>query len=147
MRQTLVFLLFAGLAACAPLQIYPGPQLPREQIATIHGAVNYYGIGWVIAIIDTVDGKKIVRSSDEIYWGRIEMLPGQHEISASLWVSVLSPMTVINRGTTPEFRRLTFVAEAGERYIVDASWGGGSEKNAIWIVNERTKEIVAGNKP
>jgi hypothetical protein len=62
-------------------------------------------------------------------------------------VSAVTPTMVINRGATPELRRLTFVAEAGERYTVDGSWGGSSEKNAIWIVNERTKEIVGGNKP
>ena len=147
MRFALLCILCSAVAACTPLQTYPGPQLPREQVATLHGAVNYYGVGWVIVVIDAVDGKKIVGSSDEMYWGRIELLPGQHEISASLWVSAVTPMLVINRGATPELRRLTFVAEAGARYIADGSWGGSSEKNAIWIVDERTKEIVAGNKP
>jgi hypothetical protein len=141
MRPPLPLLLFAGLAACLPVKNYPGP--PQEQVATIRGAVNYYGLSWVIAAIDAVDGKKILKTADEVNWGRIEILPGEHEVSASLWVSVLTPITLVNRGATPEFRRLAFVAEAGERYIVDGSWGG----NAIWIVNERTKEIVAGNKP
>jgi hypothetical protein len=147
MRLALLCVLCSAVAACTPLQTYPGPQLPREQVATVRGAVNYYGVGWVIVVIDAVDGKKIVGSSDELYLGRIEMLPGQHEISASLWVSAVTPTMVINRGATPELRRLPFVAEAGERYIVDGSWGGSSEKNAIWIANERTKEIVGGNKP
>ena len=143
----LVLLLFAGLAACMPVKSYPGPQLAQEQVATIRGAVNFYGLSWVIPVIDAVDEKIILRAADEVNWGRIEILPGEHEVSASLWVSVLTPVTLVNRGSTPEFRRLTFVAEAGERYIVDGSWGGGSENNAIWIVNERTKQIVAGNKP
>ena len=143
----LVLLLFAGLAACMPVKSYPGPQLPQEQVATIRGAVNYYGLSWVSVAIDAVDGEKTLRRADEVNWGRIEILPGEHEVSASLWVSVLTPVTLVNRGSTPEFQRLTFVAEAGARYIVDGSWGGGPEKNAIWIVNERTKQIVAGNKP
>jgi hypothetical protein len=146
MRPPLSLLLFAGLAACMPVKSYPGPQLPQEQVATIRGAVNYYGLSWVIAAIDALDGKKILKTADEVNWGRIEILPGEHEVSASLWVSVLTPVTLVNRGSTPEFRRLVFVAEAGERYIVDGSWGGKPENNAIWIVNERTKEIVAGAK-
>ncbi len=129
-----------------PVKNYPGPDLPREQVATIRSGINFYGLSWVIAVIDAVDGEKILRTADEVNWGRIEILPGEHEVSASLWVSVLTPVTLVNRGSTPEFRRLTFAAEAGESYIVDGSWGGGSEKNAIWIVNERTKEIVAGTK-
>ena len=130
-----------------PVKSYPGPDLPREQVATIRSGINFYGLSWVIAAIDAVDGEKTLRRADEVNWGKIEILPGEHEVSASLWIAVLTPVTLVNRGSTPEFRRLTFVAEAGESYLVDGSWGGGPEKNAVWIVNERTKEVVAGTKP
>jgi hypothetical protein len=143
MRAMVFLVLFAGLAACMPVRTYPGPQLPRGEVATIRGAVNSYGLSWVIAAIDAVDGQKILRTADEVNWGRIEILPGAHEVSASLWVSIVTPVTLINRGSTPEFRRLSFIAEAGECYIVDGSWRG----NALWIFNERTKQIVAGAKP
>jgi hypothetical protein len=45
--RAIVLVLFAGLAACLPVRTYSGPQLPRAEVATIRGAVNYYGLSWV----------------------------------------------------------------------------------------------------
>jgi len=143
LRIVLSLLIFCMLATgCTTLQTYPGPQLPPEKVATLEGTIHYYGVAIVEFCIFAVDGELTP------WWGfnfvlnrgKVEMLPGKHQVT--VYRDIGGP----KGGSTDNFQRFSFVAEAGHRYKVDGNcWAW--EKDAIWIIDKNTEQIVAGKKP
>lgn len=132
LRFALLSCLLVVLVACTTVQTYSGPQLPRDKIAVIKGAWNEYIIVSIVGNLLKVDGQPV--SGDEI-----EVLPGKREVVVFL--------TAFGPGHTTSGipQTFSFVAEAGHVYKVDGNWNRGD--NQIWIIDEQTKEIVAGRKP
>lgn len=132
LRLALLSCLLVVLVACTTVQTYSGPQLPRDKIAVIKGAWNEYIIVSVYGSVLKVDGQTV--SGDEI-----EVLPGKREVV--VFLTIIGPGQIVS-GIPQTF---SFIAEAGHVYKVDGNWNRGD--NQIWIINEQTKEIVAGRKP
>jgi hypothetical protein len=114
---------------------YPGPELPKEKIATIKIEQRLFtGIG-----ILKVDGKKPdkIRVEDII-----EVLPGEHTLEVTL-------RSIPGGLLSPTYKRIiTFKAEAGHVYIVSGmkkKWGG--KKIWFWIKDMETNEVLDGRKP
>lgn len=97
---TLVFAVMA--TACAPLQMYSGNRLPPDQVALVSSHVESYRKGGARSVeIVSVDGEKARETS-------IEILPGVHRIEVEAkWSNGWKDKT-----------ELTFLAMAGERYLV-----------------------------
>lgn len=113
------------------MRTYSGTQLPPEKVALLKGAWNEYFISSVVGHIRKVDGK-------DAYGGKVEILPGKHEIV--VYLAIIGPGSITN-GIPQTF---TIIAEAGHTYKVDGNWNKGD--NQIWIVDEQTGKIVAGKK-
>ncbi len=127
-----LLVMFLTISGCTTVQTYSGAKLAPDKIAKIKGATNFYVISFVSGHILKVDGQKV--SGDEI-----ELIPGSHEIVAYLMF--------IGGGTSASGipQTFTFIAEAGHTYKVDGNWN--TRDNQIWIFDEQTKKIVAGEKP
>ena len=148
--STLVSLLyfFFALTACSniTLQSYPGPRFPSEQTAVLKGThhVYPYAIFWPIFVrakVLSVDGKSAHDSVGYENADEIEILPGIHEVSVFLEFHGLG-----NTSTSRGFRTYVFTADAAHTYKVDGNWNFNREHD-IWIIDEQTGQIVAGNKP
>jgi len=122
-----------SIMGCTTTRTYTGEQRPVETISILKGAWNEYFIESVSGHVATVDGKD-VRASD-----KVEVLPGKHEVSVFL----------VNRSTGLTFTgkpvNFSIITEAGHVYIVDGNWN--SYDNQIWIEDENTRKIIAGEKP
>ena len=120
--------LFGG---CTTKQAYEGSKLPRESVAVIKpttGAIDQT----IIVQVDGVAGKTRV-IAEEIF----EVLPGDHTVvirAISGWFPVYS---------TRE-RTLSFNARAGHVYRVEGKVRDG--KAIVWIEDETTNEVVAGER-
>ena len=96
-------LIFAVMAtACAPLRMYPGDRLPPGQVAVVSSDVEHYWKGRARSVgIVSVDGEKVRETT-------IEILPGVHRIEVEAkWSNGWKDKS-----------ELTFLAMAGERYLV-----------------------------
>ena len=96
-------LIFAVMAtACAPLRMYPGNRLPPGQVAVVSSDVEHYWKGRARSVeIVSVDGEKVRETA-------IEILPGVHRIEVEAkWSTGWKDKS-----------ELTFLAMAGERYLV-----------------------------
>jgi hypothetical protein len=103
-RRLWIPLILAGLlaAGCGAVKMYPGPRLPKDQVAVIE-------IGNVL--LYSIDGNPV----DTL--GKVEILPGVHDLRASHNAA----------GYGEDLITYTFTAEAGHRYIFDADYKFGRQ--------------------
>jgi hypothetical protein len=114
----------AGLlaAGCGAVKLYPGPRLPRDQVAVLE-------IGNVI--LYSVDGKPVDTT------GKVEILPGVHDLRGN--------HNAPDYGET--LMTYTFTAEAGHRYVFDADYHFGRHFSwRPWVKDTETGEIVGSFK-
>jgi hypothetical protein len=120
--------LFAG---CTTKQAYEGSKLPRESVAVIKpttGPIDQT----IIVKVDGVDGKKRV-IAQEIF----EVLPGEHTVVVRA-ISGFFPVEFVR------YKTLSFKARAGRVYRVEGKVRDGNA--IVWIEDETTNEVVAGEK-
>ena len=118
------------LSGCGTMQAYSGPQLPKEQVAVVKS--NILKHPFTTIVIAAVDGKS--RSGART---NVEVLPGRHTLD--LLVNVTVWYVTVNYPAS-----ISFEAEAGKVYFVDAKIVNGQP--LVWVVDEQTNEVVAGEK-
>ncbi len=122
---------------CKSVQTYPGTRLSSDQVAKLRCATYYYFVSVRTCLVQQIDGQTTPDRGTGI-----DLLPGKHEVIVLL---VNMPATQNQRWTYSRPQTFSFIAVAGHKYTVDGSWF--SKEQPIWIVDEQTKEIVAGTKP
>lgn len=133
--KIIIFLtIILAIAGCSATRTYTGEPKARENIAILKGSWNIYFLSQVFANVGSVDGKDINSSSE------VEVLPGEHEVSAYLGI-----MYSYGGQAVGELQSFKIKVEAGHVYVIDGDWNDG--KNLIWIEDENTGKIIAGNKP
>ncbi len=155
----LPLVLMLPLAACAPVKMYPGPELPPGKTALItpmdafHHFARRSGWGKLLGRaaslrVEEFDGKK----PETDYINGIRAKPGRHNLKVNLHSCGSTPIFtsggVIHvpsgcRGTPT--KDLAFDAEAGRRYLVLGLSDSGGQ--AYWIEAQETGRVVAGRKP
>ncbi len=126
--------------------MYDGEQLPREDVAIIHGRTPIPFLAHLQRLesdrfvhVLTVDGNDLDAKAAEV-------LPGRHSVEAMVTWGVWPQRSVF---ICPE--PIAFNAEGGRVYQVLASVGRepGTEKDAVvvyfWIEDEEFGTVVAGN--
>jgi len=128
------------LTSCTTMQAYPGPKLPREQIAVIERRAHYFALIYGLTIyVGTIDGAVVDATASEI-----EILPGLHELTLigqathPLWAT---PLVLLMK---PKFapNELAFRAEAGRNYKL-VTVEVETAAYAVWIEND-AGEVVGG---
>jgi hypothetical protein len=153
MRFLLVMMLALALTSgcAAPVQVYPGEKLPRDQVARIERSTfcNYHDFpaSAVISLyVDTVNGEAAPKGSV------LEVLPGQQTlgVDVSILTRALSAPSLYSK---PPFRlspsTLTFRAEAGHEYKIKTQVLLEPTQNRIawWAEDAESGSVVAGEKP
>lgn len=126
-------LLFSG---CTTMQSYEGPKLAPENVALIKGSFGMINLASILE----VDGK--VRGFTQ---ESAEVLPGEHTIRVQVThgSGVFGPQYSGNK-------KLSFRASAGHTYKVDGTIKKVDRFDRaifVWIVDEKTNEVVAGERP
>jgi hypothetical protein len=137
-----LLLLFLCLAACSTTQVYPGPKLPAEQVSRIDGTETFYGLGGSTVLLKTIDGVEGLDDGavkDWDYAGDLELLPGDHTISASYELNI---MNTIRYSVAP--CTITFRAEPGHSYAVNGTSFPSGEVWSCWIEDTQTAERTEG---
>ena len=116
------------ITGCAPVRLYSGPRLPEDQVAVISMPIAG-------AQVTKVDGQPLKLNSY-----KFEILPGAHSITIYYSISHVGHALFEGEDT------LTFHAEAGHEYRVDASIVGDG-KMAGWIRDGKFGKVVAGQDP
>lgn len=151
-------LLFA-LSACAPIKMYPGPELPPDKTALITpmDAFHHFSrrsiwgklLGPAVHLgIEKFDGTK-----PEIdYVNGILVKPGRHTLTVNLNYCDATPIHTptgviyVPSGCDGTLTKdLAFDAEAGRRYLVLGLSDSGNQ--TYWIEDQETGRVVAGRKP
>ena len=113
-------------------KLYPGPERPQSEIATVKLVSAYYA---------QIDGLMV--SSGE--YRQAVLLPGEHEIHWGQWfaVSVMVDPDMFSEGGLTAVVNL----EAGHTYELhaDRTHGHGYRKY-FWITDAATGDVVAGEK-
>ena len=137
--------LLAGAAAqgCVAMQMYPGPRLPDEQIATIEPTITYYGfIGdKEVAVISFNSG----RIGEPL--AVLEVLPGRYLVGLRYNGSTFGIMI---KNNNPCY--VVVDALAGRQYKVNGQHGIGADRWKCWVSDLDTKSrregiVVAGELP
>lgn len=140
----LLLLAILSSAGCATKwKAYPGTELPKDKIAIIlpDEALKTAFTGSIA--IPKVDGKGAEKARVS---SAIEVLPGEHTIEVRLLPSPFEPGGIL--GFKVYRKHLTFIAEAGHVYIVCGKREiTGGKRRWVWIVDKKTNEVVAGEKP
>lgn len=135
-RSIFVLLVLSLLATgCKTIQTYDGNRLPSDQVAKLTCASSYYFVASRSCYIQKVDGRTFPDSGKDV-----DLLPGKHEIVVFLKTTAHTNRRRAYKG--PQI--FSFVAVAGHVYTVDGNWFSGG--HPMWIIDEQTKEIVAGTK-
>lgn len=125
---------------------YSGPELPPNQVATIKTHINLGLFTREQVGITAIDGKE-GKTADY----NISVKPGRHTLALRLYQSGSGGLVglLINPGTATPLRVLSFDAEAGHTYTVHGEFGGswGSSTPYYWIVDEETRQVIAGRRP
>ena len=136
MQIKLLILLTVALAigGCSvpPQRTYSGEQLPPEKVSLLVSAMREFYLGGVQAEIIRVDETKIK-------YGVVEALPGEHTVEIRLNMYILWS----TKHGKPQTMNIT--TEAGHIYRAYGKCNRGD--NQIWIEDQKTKEVIAGNKP
>lgn len=126
--RKLVFALLLLAAGCGTLvQTYEGPKRPTSEVAVLK--TNVGELSFTTAWIDLVDGRDLV-----IAYSELEVLPGRRTVRVA-----------IKAGFLGGSRTLSFDAVAGRSYRVRGLLARGGAH--AWLEDERTGELVAGEKP
>lgn len=147
MKYAIVFFIFFLMltSGCvAPtFRTYDG-DLPKEHIAVIKP--TEHRVSYVTELVNEstkvkvqeVDGEEI--STDT---RRIEVLPGNHQLKCYLeYMENVIYVLLIKKGLP---QTLKFTAEAGHVYKVYGKWNSVDD-TPMWIVDEQTGAVVAGEK-
>lgn len=136
-KSICVLLVFSSLAiGCKTIQTYDGNRLPPDQVARLTCASSYYFVATRSCYIQKVDDRTLPDSGREV-----DLLPGKHEVVVFLKTTAHTNQRQTYRGP----QTFSFIAAAGHIYTVDGSWF--SDGHSMWIIDEQTKEVVAGRKP
>ena len=134
-RFILVLLAFAfPLSSVGAYKAYPGPKLPRDQIAIIETEVKLIsrGFGFFDSILHiriiVVDGNRVPKRLS------VALKPGKHTLEV---IRVTFGIIFEPRRTTG-FATFTFEAQAGHTYFVHQRDGA-----SLIIEDEQTKAVVA----
>jgi hypothetical protein len=114
------------LSACAEdkTQHYPGPPLPREQLAVVKGSLHFFGIGAYRVDLLSIDSSDVTDP--------VEILPGERTISVEAFSCFY--------WCGEERREVRFKALAGHTYEIDWDfWRSGD----LLVIALETGEIVA----
>lgn len=143
---------FLGLLACVTLtgcftlQTYPGPQLPREQVATLKTQFKFYAFVTIYTRVVLIDGQSKYFQEGFYLYGDVELLPGLHELEVVVVRSIGSGYFPLSPSEDYGPRRsLSFSAEAGHVYKLHGNWNSGDSE--MWVVDEETGRVVAGKQP
>jgi len=117
---------------CTTMQSYEGPKLSPEKVALLKGSFGMINSATILE----VDGKRRGFTQETA-----EILPGEHTVKIQVqsgFGGIFSPQYVSNK-------TLSFLASAGHTYQADGVIKNGDP--FAWIIDETTKEVVAGGKP
>jgi hypothetical protein len=122
-RIAVVFVALAAFWGCSPsvLKMYPGPELPADEVATLefHEPIR----------VNSLDGKEV-----SLNWGVIAVLPGTHTISITYYNAFSAPNpNVSSYKYSMSNMTLTFDAKPGHTYGIMYSREGNSW--SAWIEN------------
>ena len=109
------------------VQTYDGPKRNANEMAILKtgvGELTFHTV-WV----DRVDEATLVRAYSEV-----EVAPGRHSLRVQLSGGIVKAST-----------NISFEARAGRVYRLQGTIGRGGA--IAWIEDERTGEIVAGDRP
>jgi hypothetical protein len=129
-----VVLFGAWLASCSVMQAYPGPKLPPEQVARVHGTFRFWGIGAKTVELKSIDDTPV--KSGAFGAGDVEVVPGRHTVSAEYFRDVLN---LVQSSRAPCF--ITWDAEAGHTYRVNGELGHTWH---CWIEDTGTYQRIDG---
>jgi len=110
---------------CGTMQAYEGPRKPANEIAVIKTNVGELALD--TAWVGKLDGRSLV-----LAYAELEVAPGSH-----------SAQILIKRGFLTRSESFSFDAKAGHTYRVKGDFHLGK----AWVTDERTGELVAGEKP
>ena len=131
-----LFLLVIAFPVCAlaAYKAYCGPKLPKDQVAIVTPKISFWSS--ISPVIGGVDGQEV---SMRLTWrGSVAVKPGKHTLAVSL-----CPDGACGVGTS--YKAVSLEAEAGHTYILHGQQG--IDGSVFWIVDKKTKEVVAGQKP
>ena len=153
----------AGLAGCAAMKAYEGPELPKSEIAVIDGRTTHgFKVDiWYLFMPIPRFSRHETRVTDIDGWYvlptlSIHVRPGPHSVRVSYTRHSPARVCLINfLGNDcfendedvygPKVLPIDFAAEAGHEYRIPARrWG---ERNWIWVEDTTTGKMVAGEKP
>ncbi len=132
-RNVLIIVSLAAVVlvtGCATMQTYEGPKLRRDEVAVIKSET----LGTILdtAYIGEIDGKDI-----GFMQTKAEVLPGDHTVKVIVTTGLGYQQYIGNK-------TLYLSAEAGRTYKVHGKIRRGD--TWAWITDEKTEEIVAGEK-
>ncbi len=163
----LVVVLALLSSGCA-MKAYEGPELPRSEIAVLHGVDSHgvvLGIFMYLPVpedrhrtsIYEIDGKSVpahaqfdtdFRNAPEGQPERIHILPGQHTARVSYErrpnVTLCGFPSCIRNYYTRDLS-IDFAVEAGHEYRIPVE--RRDERNWIWVEDITSGKVVAGEKP
>ncbi len=141
----LLLIITIVVSGCGTMKAYPGPELPREQLAIIkEGAADFKILGRTSVIaIRAVDGLKRGHGDETI-----AIKPGRHNLSVQL--VLLSHATgilgkILDPNTATPLTQFSFEAEAGRTYVLHGRLVSGDA--VYWMEDEASKQVIAGKKP
>ena len=122
-----------------PWRAYAGVRLSGDKVALIKtSGMRSYTSETYIFLINDITVEKI--------GGYIEVLPGHYVLEAHVAQRLGGPGSLL--GALSEKRAqgsIVLEAEAGRIYVVDGRVVDGQA--ILWIEDEKTEQVVAGNKP
>jgi hypothetical protein len=107
------------------------------------------------ALMQSIDSKDLgmdalpYHSGAKYGYQKARLLPGPHTIVVKLErrefknVDVMSGFVTTKFAVSTEYKTLTFVAAAGETYVLKNKFFKKYGANSVWIENKRTKERVS----
>jgi len=130
------------------LRWYDGPALESNKVSIL----KIHQDSWRAAMVDVIDGAPIRKSKQPEFNNTetIELLPGEHQLTVSY---------IDTNGHSLSPAILSFKAEGGHLYelyaapekrtsaqVLGSMFFGGKYHWTAWIIDGRSKELVAGDK-
>jgi len=110
---------------CGTMQAYEGPRKAAHEVAVLRTNIGEPALDAVW--VGRLDGRRL-----DLAYAELEVAPGLH-----------SAQVLIKRGFVTRSDDLSFDAKAGHHYRVK----GDFHRGRAWVLDERTGELVAGEKP
>ena len=127
------------MVAGDPWQTYEGPAQPRDKVAIIKtsGMRNYFSEAYIFRIND---------KAVEKIGGYIDTLPGHYTLEVNVTQRLGGPGSLLGALSEKHARGTSDLdTEAGRTYVVDGRVVDGVA--VLWIEDEKTRLVVAGNRP